>query len=441
MTNTGRNPQGKIQIKGKLNIQTRNIVWDSIKTLSGWKTGYSSQVMRDKCLWTRNSKEDDPEWIEKYLGIEDKAPTRFKEIPMNAKQLKRIYTTGKYKDLQDKVLTKRMVLNAKINSDTTPIEYARRQLKNTAGIVKDIFDTDVGEAALNSGSGSVNKDTWDTIIKKNLATKNNESKLRQLLRGNGFKSRDDCRKLKDTYETKKCTREINNMVKHIQLNSSQLIKFNGDIDEIDEKLKTINDLKLKQGGILDKGVVLLGDARYFRNKMILTNKEYFEKKLMDGDTYNYAVSCWFFIHSEPPSTGAAYNKFTKILDFNGEPEIAYHARDNTLVVKSDKASLTPTKDEKNTKVVIYKDDKFKLQRWHNIVVNYVGGTVDVFLNGKLVGNAERIIPYKRFRAITAGEDDGISGGICNVMYYSSYLSNAKIKGNYELFKNKNPPKI
>ena len=43
-----------------------------------------------------------------------------------------------------------------------------------------------------------------------------------------------------------------------------------------------------------------------------------------------------------------------------------------------------------------------IKKWHNIVVNYEG-TVDVFLNGKLVGNAERVVPYKRFRAITAGE--------------------------------------
>ena len=92
------------------------------------------------------------------------------------------------------------------------MDYARKQLKNTAGIVKDIFDTDVGSAALNSGSGYVNKDTWDVIIKRNLATKNNEGKLRQLLRGNGFKSRDDCKQLKDTFETKKCLRQINNMV-------------------------------------------------------------------------------------------------------------------------------------------------------------------------------------------------------------------------------------
>ena len=437
----GKKPFGKLKLDGKLNIQTQKIIWDSIKTLSGWKTGYSSQVMRDKCSWTRKSKEDDSEWVKKYLGVEDKPPTIFKDIPMSSKDIKELYTSAKYKDLQDKVRKKRMILKSQINKDTTPIEYARNQLKNAYGIVKNIFDTDVGEASLNSGSGSVNKDTWDTIIKKNLATKNNEGKLRQLLRGIGFKSRGDCKKLTDTFTTKKCIREINNMVKHIQLNAPQLIKFNGDIDEVDEKLKTINDLKLKQVGILDKGVVLLADARYFRNKMILTNKEYFEKRLMDGDTYNYAVSCWVFIHSEPPSTGKAYTKFTKILDFNGEPEISYHALDNTLVIKSDKASLTPTKDDKNTKVVIYKDNKFKLQKWHNIVVNYVGGTVDVFLNGKLVGNAERIVPYKRFRAITAGEDDGISGGICNVMYYSSYLSNAKINANYELFKNKNPPKI
>ena len=50
-------------------------------------------------------------------------------------------------------------------------------------------------------------------------------------------------------------------------------------------------------------------------------------------------------------------------------------------------------DGKNENVVIYAREKFKLQRWHNLVVNYVGGTVDVFLNGELVASVKRIVSF------------------------------------------------
>ena len=74
-------------------------------------------------------------------------------------------------------------------------------------------------------------------------------------------------------------------------------------------------------------------------------------------------------------------------------------------------------------------------------MNYVGGTIDVFLNGELISNTERIVPFKRLERLKVGEDNGISGGIANVIYYASYLSKSKIKGNYNLYKNKNPPEV
>ena len=43
MTHTGRKPKERYELS-KLNIHTRNIVWDSVKTLSGWKTGYSMKL-------------------------------------------------------------------------------------------------------------------------------------------------------------------------------------------------------------------------------------------------------------------------------------------------------------------------------------------------------------------------------------------------------------
>ena len=91
---------------------------------------------------------------------------------------------------------------------------------------------------------------------------------------------------------------------------------------------------------------------------------------------------------------------------------------------------------RNKLVDLYVGKKFKLQKWHNIVVNYIGGTVDVFLNGELVATNERITPFKTFNNMIVGEDRGISGSICNVVYYPNHISKSKISMNYNYLKKK-----
>ena len=103
-------------------------------------------------------------------------------------------------------------------------------------------------------------------------------------------------------------------------------------------------------------------------------------------------------------------------------------------------------DGKNDVIVLFKKEKFKLQKWHNLVVNYIGGTVDIFLDGELVASTNRVVSYKMYNRLTIGEDKkrksaGIGGGICNVVYYPKYISKTKIQNNYNFFKNKNPPTI
>lgn len=93
----------------------------------------------------------------------------------------------------------------------------------------------------------------------------------------------------------------------------------------------------------------------------------------------------------------------------------------------------------NGEKIIYETKNIPLQRWNNIVVNYLGGTIDVFLNGKLVGTTTNVVPYMEGDEITIGENSGGSGGICNVVYHHSPLSPYLIGQNYNIFKNLNPP--
>ena len=82
-----------------------------------------------------------------------------------------------------------------------------------------------------------------------------------------------------------------------------------------------------------------------------------------------------------------------------------------------------------------------MQKWNNIVINYNGGTLDIFLNGELVKSAIEVVPFMSYDTLTVGEDNGISGGICNVNYFDSPLTATKMYYMYSTIKNETPPVI
>ena len=69
-------------------------------------------------------------------------------------------------------------------------------------------------------------------------------------------------------------------------------------------------------------------------------------------------------------------------------------------VPNEDNSLIITKQQENyggvSNKVIYKTDKLQLQRWNNIILNYQNGTLDVFINKKLVLQINFTLIRKRF---------------------------------------------
>lgn len=202
----------------------------------------------------------------------------------------------------------------------------------------------------------------------------------------------------------------------------------------------------------------------------------------DNYSYQYAISFWFNIDSLPPSTNKNYSNYTDILTYGDNPCIQYNASTNTLLItvktnnnnnisivdlthqlelKLDnatngdeinnlkdqikqtihKVNTIPIQNEIDSKGnrIIYLKKNILLQKWNNLIINYNGGTLDIFLNGKLEKSAVGVVPYITYDTLIVGSVNGLSGGISNLIYYNKTLDIFNIKKLYNTMKDKNPP--
>ena len=199
------------------------------------------------------------------------------------------------------------------------------------------------------------------------------------------------------------------------------------------------------------GTLLINQPIYLNNLTNLASYQSLNKiKEIDmGNTmnpmqfnYNYAISFWAFFDSENPSRT---NQYTSILNYGNKPNILFSPTDNTLIFVSNKANASAINNfslsqlEENGNQVLYEHKNVLLQKWNNIIVNYNGGTLDIFINGKLEKSVIGVIPYKTLDTLQVGSENGIQGGICNLNYFANVLNIQQIYYLYNLLKDKTPP--
>jgi len=173
------------------------------------------------------------------------------------------------------------------------------------------------------------------------------------------------------------------------------------------------------------GKQLLNEPIYLNNEHTLGNFENLHNdniKENGNFKYHYSLSAWIYINPQPPNTGSAYTKYTSILNYGNKPNIQYNGKLNSLRVLAQIGKGTNVGDL----VEIFETKTIMYQKWNNIVINYDGGNMDVFLNGELVGSKPNVAPYMTYENITSGSKDGIQGGIKNVTYYNSIMKSSTI---------------
>jgi hypothetical protein len=135
--------------------------------------------------------------------------------------------------------------------------------------------------------------------------------------------------------------------------------------------------------------------------------------------YSYALSCWIWINPQPPSTNESYSQSTTLLNYGNILKINFNQ--NKIEIKAATSASWPGELD-----MIYELKNVPYQKWNNFILNYAGGTLDVFINGKLVSSSINITPLIFDSRITAGANNGIYGGIKNIIYYDNILSKKQI---------------
>ena len=170
--------------------------------------------------------------------------------------------------------------------------------------------------------------------------------------------------------------------------------------------------------------------KYFLDNYIIEEGPiYLDKKKVVGvfenldnldisSNYNFAISCKLWINPQPKSTSKAYNKQTSLLNY-GDVIIIYYNKNKLEIY----AATTDKNYEYNNKLIkVYENKNILYQRWNNIIINYFGGTLDLFLNNELVLSKINITPLLFPNQIICGSDNGINGGIKSLKFYNKTLS-------------------
>jgi len=143
--------------------------------------------------------------------------------------------------------------------------------------------------------------------------------------------------------------------------------------------------------------------------------------------YEYTLSCWINLNAQGPNYNRSSSEFTNILLYANSVMVAYQANTNTLRVTI-----------KNKKEKHKFDIHPHLQSWNHLVLMYSNGTFDIFVNGDLKDTAT-IVPSESDHQLNIGEDKGVLGRMCSVLYYNSAIDTKKIERLYSDFKEKDPP--
>ena len=189
------------------------------------------------------------------------------------------------------------------------------------------------------------------------------------------------------------------------------------------------------------GYKMLSEPMTLKNKIPIGSLSNLYTKtgaILVPNTYRkYTFSMWFYVVGMPTSQ-YPYNQNANIFSLTnadadatkGHPQIMYNGAKNMCVVNYDnEPPSTPV------------EFKIPLQKWVHFIIVYDSANIDIFINGELKKSIPRgrTVKLNADDIITVGQDNGLQGGICNIMHYARPLIKTEINTLYELNKDVDPP--
>lgn len=165
--------------------------------------------------------------------------------------------------------------------------------------------------------------------------------------------------------------------------------------------------------------------------------------------YTYAVSFWVYLDS---STSSVSDNYYTVMNYNEMPHIMWNPKKATMIFTVNKNTVDDETSASSSNTVAEQDvtntgnrilltlESLAMQKWNNIVVNYVNGTLDIFINGDLIQSSRNVVPEITYGELTIGSPK-LSGKVCNVVYFNYSLEMKNVHYLYNLVKDTNPPII
>ena len=155
------------------------------------------------------------------------------------------------------------------------------------------------------------------------------------------------------------------------------------------------------------------DVKLYNTSKLDTSEKFFN--------YNYAIAFSLWIFPQPKSVSDAYTKSSNLINISDIVKVIYN--NNNIEFW---AATTVPGNNPNRLIKLYEYKEFKYQKWNNIIINYQGGSLDIFINKSLKSSTPNITPLKNNNSAVIGDVTGINGGIKNVSYFQKALSQQDI---------------
>lgn len=149
------------------------------------------------------------------------------------------------------------------------------------------------------------------------------------------------------------------------------------------------------------------------------------------NTYKFGISCWVFLNPMP-SHGVVPRT---ILNYGNNPIVSYSPQNNELTVNVMNSECSNT-------ISVYTNKNPPMQKWFNLILNYDGGHLDVFLDSTLVKTTTDVISCVNYDELTIGDSSGyLNAKMCNLIYFKTPLDILTVHNMYNITKMEETPDI